>query len=286
QRPVATCRLGRHPDELLECGPRIGPLEEFTRVRQQLVEADGDNCGTQRVLRREAPEDAAVPDAGPARDLGDRHIRPGLGVPNRGGGEEAVEVALRVGAEDGHQAATTTGSSEAACCSIRATWRLRRSASMTPRAATMITAPVAKAQWKPTTSASVAVPPADAVLLVAMVDRMARPSAPPICCDVLNNPDASPWSSSFSPVVAMSVSGMNTAPIPSDESRIEGRTSAAYDPCTGSCVSSRRPAVVSSIPAAATGRTPIRGANAEANPAETMSPAVNGRNARPAFSGP
>ena len=40
------------------------------------------------------------------------------------------------------------------------------------------------------------------------------------------------------------------------------------------------------MPAAATGRTPIRGAKFEARPAETMIPAVNGRNATPALSGP
>ena len=41
-----------------------------------------------------------------------------------------------------------------------------------------------------------------------------------------------------------------------------------------------------SMPTAATGRTPIFGANCEASPAETMIPAVKGRNASPAFNGP
>ena len=40
------------------------------------------------------------------------------------------------------------------------------------------------------------------------------------------------------------------------------------------------------MPTAATGRTPIRGAKLEARPAEIMTPAVNGRNATPALSGP
>ena len=44
--------------------------------------------------------------------------------------------------------------------------------------------------------------------------------------------------------------------------------------------------MVSAIPPAATGRTPIRGAKCDASPAETMIPAVNGRNASPASSGP
>ncbi len=46
------------------------------------------------------------------------------------------------------------------------------------------------------------------------------------------------------------------------------------------------PPAVRTIPIAATSRTPTRGANCEASPAETMIPAVNGRNASPAFSGP
>ncbi len=40
------------------------------------------------------------------------------------------------------------------------------------------------------------------------------------------------------------------------------------------------------MPMPATGRTPTRGAKLEASPAEIMIPAVNGRNASPAFNGP
>ena len=43
---------------------------------------------------------------------------------------------------------------------------------------------------------------------------------------------------------------------------------------------------VSDIPTAAIGRTPMRVAKFDASPAETMIPAVKGRNATPAFSGP
>ena len=65
-----------------------------------------------------------------------------------------------------------------------------------------------------------------------------------------------------------------------------GITSAAYEPSTEIRVSSSIPAIVTTIPTIATGRTPTRGANLEARPAETMIPAVNGRNASPASSGP
>ena len=44
--------------------------------------------------------------------------------------------------------------------------------------------------------------------------------------------------------------------------------------------------MVTIIPPIATGRTPTVGANCEAKPPETMIPAVNGRNASPASSGP
>ena len=78
---------------------------------------------------------------------------------------------------------------------------------------------------------------------------------------------------------------MNTAPIPSDARAIPGRTSVTYEPWTGMRANRSIPSAVSTIPTAATGRTPIRGARFDASPAEIMIPAVNGRNATPAFSG-
>ena len=83
-----------------------------------------------------------------------------------------------------------------------------------------------------------------------------------------------------------SVSGMKTAPIPSDVSSIGGSTSSAYDPPTGSRASRSSPAIETSIPTSAMGRTPIFGAYFDARPAETMIPPVNGRKASPALSGP
>ena len=79
---------------------------------------------------------------------------------------------------------------------------------------------------------------------------------------------------------------MKTAPIPSDESKIAGSRSATYEPSTGSRVSSARPAADSTSPTAATCRTPTRGANCAARPAEIITPAVNGRKASPAVKGP
>ena len=79
---------------------------------------------------------------------------------------------------------------------------------------------------------------------------------------------------------------MKIAPIPREARIIPGRTSVAYEPLTGIRAKRSSPRIVSTMPAAVTGLTPIRGARAEASPAEIMIPAVKGRNATPAFSGP
>ncbi len=100
-------------------------------------------------------------DPGPACDLVDRHVRAELGKGVRSRLEDAVEVAACVGPQNGHYAPTTTGSPEAACSSILATWRLRRSATITPRATIIATAPAANAQWKPTTRLCAGEPTAD-----------------------------------------------------------------------------------------------------------------------------
>ena len=86
-----------------------------------------------------------------------------------------------------------------------ATSRLRsRTASRTAPTATRIAADV-KATWKPSTSRAAlscgrrrvaeALRCTLVVRSAASVDRIARPSAPPTCCDVLNRPEARPASS-------------------------------------------------------------------------------------------
>src|SRR5918911_816350 len=102
---------------------------------KQLVDACANHGGTKRILRRKAPEHRAVPDPGAPCDLVGRDLRAELGVRVRCGPENPVEVALCVGAQSRHQAGTVAASPAAACASIRATCRLRRSASITPSAA-------------------------------------------------------------------------------------------------------------------------------------------------------
>ena len=107
-----------------------------------------------------------------------------------------------------------------------------------PRPRARKVAESAHATWKPETSASawsacVGAWPSDesssVVRLVANVERSARPSAPPICCDVLKRPDASPASSAGIPLVAISVIGTKTSPMPMDARRIPGSRSVRYE---------------------------------------------------------
>ena len=85
---------------------------------------------------------------------------------------------------------------------MAATSRRRMKSAVTITPTIISPAPTAKAIWKPSTSAEAcwaavgAAPPgrASVVVLAATVERIARPSAPPICCEELNSPDASPAS--------------------------------------------------------------------------------------------
>jgi hypothetical protein len=65
------------------------------------------------------------------------------------------------------------------------------------------------------------------VFSVARVERIARPRAPPICCDVLSSPKARPASPDATPVVAISVTGTKVGPMPTEMSTKPGRRSTA-----------------------------------------------------------
>ena len=78
--------------------------------------------------------------------------------------------------------------------------RTRKTETSTPRS--VIAAPAQKACWKPSVSADgTGVPDATASLVVdvAIVERSAIPTAPPICWDVLMRPEARPASCGFVP---------------------------------------------------------------------------------------
>jgi hypothetical protein len=82
------------------------------------------------------------------------------------------------------------------------------------------------------------------------------------------------------------VSETNTPPIPSAVSSIAGSTSTRYEPSTGILANRKRPPAATIMPIVEMMRTPTLGAYCDARPADTMIPAVNGRNETPAFSGP
>ena len=152
----------------------------------------------------------------------------------------------------------------------------------------------AHATWKPETSASawsacVGAWPSDdsssVVRLVANVERSARPSAPPICCDVLKRPDASPASSAGMPLVAISVIGTKTSPMPMDARRIPGSRPVRYELSGVRRRNVSSPAAPSASPIRGTSRAPSAGTSRCERPAPTITPAVNGTNANPASSG-
>jgi hypothetical protein len=89
-------------------------------------------------------------------------------------------------------------------------------------------APTRNADEKPSTRASgsiVAVARESSVRDLAIVESAAMPSAPPICCDVLIRPDASPASDAFTPASAEIEIGTKENPIPTPMIRKPGRRS-------------------------------------------------------------
>src|SRR5207244_4209653 len=68
------------------------------------------------------------------------------------------------------------------------------------------------------------------VRLLAIVARIASPSAPPICCEVLIRPEASPASCGLVPVTAAIVTDTNANPNPTAASSDGPSTSAVHEP--------------------------------------------------------
>ena len=72
--------------------------------------------------------------------------------------------------------------------------------------------------------------------MIAIVESTAMPSAPPICCDVLISPDASPASACLTPASAAIEIGTNENASPTPMSRKPGSRSPRYEPSTETCV--------------------------------------------------
>ncbi len=148
ERPVAPVDGRRLADELLESRPDVDRLGRLLGSSRQAARPLADDGLQQRVLRREPAEDGAVADAGAARDLVDAHVDAPLCEARSGRHQQAVEVALRVGAEFRHPIGTV-----AASASIASTSRRRSSETYATSAPRTKIAPPRNATWKPSTSA-------------------------------------------------------------------------------------------------------------------------------------
>ena len=144
---------------------------------------------------------------------------------------------IRRWARRDYAASWSAGSSTSASCGRRSRPRTRKIETRTP--ANAIAAPAQNAFTNPSVSATgIAVPRATAssVVETAIVERIAIPTAPPICCDVLIRPDARPASSGFVPASAAIVIGTNANGIAAPMMRKPGKRSAQYDPPAETCV--------------------------------------------------
>ena len=96
------------------------------------------------------------------------------------------------------------------------------------------------------------------VVDVATVERIAMPTAPPICCDVLIRPDARPASCGVVPASAAIVSGTNANGIPSPMTRKPGEEIRPVGAVRRDLREEERPTVNRDIPTTRAGLTPTR----------------------------
>jgi hypothetical protein len=116
------------------------------------------------------------------------------------------------------------------------------------------------------------------VRLLATVARIARPSAPPTCWEVLISPEARPASCGLVPVTAAIVTGTKEKPSPNAASSDGPSTFAANEPPgAGTRENHSRPAAISKRPPISVGLKPTRVTSTEAAPAERMMPIASGR---------
>src|SRR5262249_60542094 len=88
---------------------------------------------------------------------------------------------------------------------------------------------------------------------------------------------ASPALYGLTPAFAAVAMPTNIAPRPSEVIIIPGSRSARYDPSAGTADRRYRPPAPTRLPTTINGRVPMRFISCEETPAETATPAVNGR---------
>ena len=99
---------------------------------------------------------------------------------------------------------------------------------------------------------------ASLVVVVAIADSAAMPRAPPICCDVLISPEASPASWSCTPANAAIEIGTNEKPMPTPISRKPGQQVGEVRAADGDLGEVDEAGRQVAIPTTSTGLTPIR----------------------------
>src|SRR4051794_10749211 len=132
-------------DEVEERLAGIVRGERLLSDRPQLGDVALDHREHEVVLGRETAEDRPVADPGAPRDLVDTGVGARRGELLGCRVEHPLEISPRVDAELGHQAALASAGSVSTSASIRATCRLRRSATKTTRLRPTRTAAPAKA---------------------------------------------------------------------------------------------------------------------------------------------
>src|SRR4051812_7165845 len=112
-----------------------------------------------------------------------------------------------------------------------------------------------------------------------------RPRETPVRCDALSRAEATPASCGATPYRAVLEAGMNTPARPKDIRSSETRTCDQYADPWSIVVSQSMPATAMTRPGTINALGPVRGSSWATIPAEAMMPRLNGRNAKPDFSG-
>src|SRR3954453_2655185 len=141
----AHVELRQAPDEVEESLARIVGRQRLFREGAHLLDVALDHREHEVVLGGEAAEDGPVADSRQLGDLVDARVGARRSEDFRGRVEHPFEISPRVGAQLGHQAASASAGCDSTSASIRATCRLRRSATKTTRLSVTRTAAPRKA---------------------------------------------------------------------------------------------------------------------------------------------
>ena len=122
---------------------------------------------------------------------------------------DGEEQATAAASDEEEQAPAAAGVLSSTCALLS---ELRISSNVAIKPTTAKAAPTRKADWKPSVSTTGSCE--EPMIEFATAARIARPSAPPTCSEVLIRPLANPCSRSSIPETAAIVNGTNASPSP------------------------------------------------------------------------